>query len=172
MIFLLILWVAVIWVVVLYLVGYLLTFFIKPKWIRHVAGLVVLMSLFTWPLRDEMEGEKEFEALCKTGGVYQISPSAVGKKFDLSFSSTALKPLSGFVRPVEETTIIYTDVASGEVIATAKGYSAKGGWLVRKGWLRNSGGGDGAFLGRDQCFPPSNLEQELRLTAIKNKVVN
>ncbi len=172
MIFLLILLAIAVWIVVLYGAGYFLTFFIKPKWIRHVIGLAVLVSLFTLPLRDEMEGEKEFEALCKTGGVYQIAPSAVGKKFDLRYSSTALKPLSGFLRPVEETTIIYTDVASGEVIATAKGFIAKGGWLVQKGWLRNSGGGDGAFLGRDQCFPPSTLEQELRLTAIKNRVVN
>ena len=172
MIFLLILLAIVLWVVVLYGAGYFLTFFIKPKWIRHVIGLAVLVSLFTLPLRDEMEGEKEFEALCKAGGVYQIAPSAVGKKFDLQYSATKFKPLTGFIRPVEEKTISYTDVSNGEIVATAKAYLAKGGWLVQKGWLRNSGGGDGAFWGRPQCFPGDTEGQSLPLHSITNKVVN
>jgi hypothetical protein len=131
-----------------------------------------MISLFTLPLRDEIKGAQEFEALCKTGGVYQISPNAVGKKFDLKYSSSGYTNLSGYSRPVEEKTISYIDVATGEVVATAKAYLAKGGWIVRQGWLRNSGGGDGALIGRPQCFPPSDADQERRLQAVTNKILN
>lgn len=172
MIFLLILLAIAVWIVVLYGAGYFLTFFIKPKWIRHVIGLAVLVSLFTLPLRDEMEGEKEFEALCKTGGVYQIAPSAVGKKFDLKSNYSENKKLSGYARPVEEISIVFSDIATGSEVATAKAYIAKGGWLVQRGWLKNSGGGDGAFLGRPQCFPWGDKEQALRIEAITNKRIN
>lgn len=157
------------WAAALYFSAYLLTFFIPKKWIRQMIGAVAVVSLFTLPLRDEIKGAEEFEALCKTGGVYQISPNAVGKKFDLQFSATTYTPLSGYSRPVEEATISYADITTGEVMATAKTYVAKGGWLVRQGWLKNSGGGDGAFLGRPQCLPSD--EEAARLQAITNKAV-
>ena len=160
------------WAATLFFLTYFLTFFIPKKWIRAAIGVIAMIGLFTLPLRDEIKGAEEFEALCKTGGVYQISPNAVGKKFDLRYSSSDYKKLSGHSRPVEEKTIAYTDIASGEVVATAKAYFAGGGWLVRRGWLMNSGGGDGAFLGRPQCFPPPDVEQERRLQAITNKLVN
>ena len=169
---LLLLLVGGLWGAVLYFSAYFLTFFIPKKWIRQVIGTVAVIGLFTLPMRDEIKGAQEFEALCRVGGVYQISPNAIGKKFDLKYSSTAIKKIEGFTRPVEEITISYTDAISGEVVATGKAYIAKGGWLVRHGLLRNSGGGDGAFSGRPQCFPPSNAEQETRLQAITNKVIN
>lgn len=165
------------WGATLFFSAYFLTFFIPKKWIRQVIGTVAVIGLFTLPVRDEIKGAEEFEALCKAGGVYQISPKAIGKKFDLKFSATKNKKLEGFTRPVEEITISYTDVASGEVVATAKAYIAKGGWLVQKGWIRNSGGGDGALNGRPQCFPDDGLNQEdvtqvRRLRAITNKIID
>lgn len=163
---LLLLLVGGLWGATLFFSAYFLTFFIPNKGIRLVIGLVAMIGLFTLPLRDEIKGAEEFEELCKTGGVYQISPNAVGKKFDLKFSATQYTALVGYSRPVEEATISYTDTATGEVIATAKAYVAKGGWLVRQGFLRNSGGGDGALLGRPQCLP-SETEGN-RLAAIAN----
>ncbi len=169
---LLVLAVLLFWGLILFSAGYYLTFWIRKKWIRMVVGLVVLLALFTLPIRDELKGKEEFEGLCKSGGVYQISPKAVGKKFDLMYRSTDFTRLAGYVRPIEESTISYTDVATGEVVATAKAYVAKGGWLVRHGLLKNSGGGDGAIWGRPQCFPPVSAREQARLRDITNKVVN
>lgn len=166
---LLILLVLGLWGATLYFSAYYLTFFIQKKWIRQLIGAVTVVALFTLPVRDEIKGSEEFEALCKSGGIYQISPKAIGKKFDLKFSATEYKPLPGYSRPVEEATISYTDVATGEVVATAKAYGAKGGWIVQRGWMRNSGGGDGALIGRPQCSPSE--AEGIRLAAIANKFV-
>ena len=166
---LLLLLAGALWGVTLFASTYFVTYFIPSKWVRAGLGVVATIGLFTLPLRDEIKGAEEFEALCKTGGVYQISPNAIGKKFDLKFNATEYKALGGYSRPVQEATISYTDVATGEVVATAKVYLAKGGWLVQRGWLMNSGGGDGAFLGRPQCSP-SEAEGH-RLNAIANKFV-
>ena len=167
---LLILVVGGLWGGALFLGAYLLTFFIPNKWIRAAIGVVAMIALFTLPMRDEIKGAEEFEALCKKGGVYQISPNAVGKTFDLKSSDTGYSKLNGYTRPVEEMTVVYTDVKTGEVVATVKAYFAGGGWLVRHGLLKNSGGGDGAFLGRPQCFPSD--QETARLQALTNKVAN
>ena len=167
-----ILFVLAVWVSLLFVFGYVLTFPLKKRWIRVTAGVAVAVVLFTLPMRDEIKGKEEFEALCRVGGVYQISPQADGKKFDLKSSYSEKMPLTGYARPVEEVIVTYTDIATDEVVATAKAYIAKGGWLVRRGWLMNSGGGDGAFLGRPQCFPGDSPEQAHRLHAITNKIVN
>ena len=169
---LLILLAGSLWGAILFFTAYLLTFFISKRWIRAAIGFIAVFGLFTLPMRDEIKGAQEFEALCKAGGVYQISPNAVGKKFDLRYSSTEKKKLEGLTRPVEEMTISYADVATGEVVATGKAYIAKGGWLVQHRLLMNSGGGDGAFIGRPQCFPPADAEQERRLQAVTNKIIN
>lgn len=161
-----------VWGALLYNFGYYASFAVQRKWVRQLIGAVTTACLFTLPINDEIAGAKEFEALCKLGGGYQIAPNAVGKKFDLKYSSTKFKPMQGFARPVEEKIISYTDVSSGEIGATAKAYQAKGGWLVQRGWLRNSGGGDGAFLGRDQCFPGAIPGEALRLKAITNKIID
>lgn len=169
---LLILLVGGLWAATLFLLAYFLTFFIPNKGIRAAIGVVAMIGLFTLPMRDEIKGAEEFEALCKTGGVYQISPNAVGKKFDLKYRSTDSKSLSGVIRPVDEMTISFTDIATGEVVATGKAYIAKGGWLVRHRLLMNSGGGDGAFLGRPQCFPGDIPGQAGRIHAITRKIVD
>lgn len=166
---LLILLAGALWAAVLFFAAYWLTFFIPKKWVRVVIGFVTVPALFTLPMRDEIKGAEEFEALCKVGGIYQISPNAVGKKFDLRFSATDYKALRGYTRPIEEATISYTDVQTGEVVATAKAYVAKGGWLVQQGLLRNSGGGDGALWGRAQCLPSE--AEGYRLSAVANKFV-
>ena len=161
-----------IWGAALFAAGYFLTFWIKKKWIRVVIGVAVTAGLFTLPVRDEIKGQEEFEALCKAGGIYEISPNAAGKKLDLIYSSTEFRRLTGYTRPIEESTITYTDVATGETVASAKAYLAKGGWLVRHGWLKNSGGGDGALWGRPQCFPPASAQEQARLRDITYKVMN
>ena len=158
-----------VWGVVLFSAGYFLTFWIKKKWIRALIGVTVVAALFTLPVRDEIKGQEEFEALCKAGGVYQISPKAEGKKFDLLFSATAYKNLAGYARPVKEATTSYVDAASGEVVATAKAYVAGGGWLVQKKIIALSST-DGPLIGRSQCFPPDS--EEIRRQQITNKVIN
>jgi hypothetical protein len=169
---LLMLLVFVCWGAVLYFSGYYLTFFIAKKRIRKIVGAITAVALFTLPVWDEIKGAQEFEALCKAGGVYQISADAAGKKFDLKYSSTESTSLAGVIRPVKEKTISYIDVATGEVIAVAKAYSAGGGWLVRALGRNPLTGGTESLLGRDQCFPPLDVEQERRLQAIANKVIN
>ncbi len=131
MIFLLILLAIVLWVVVLYGAGYFLTFFIKPKWIRHAIGLAVLVSLFTLPLRDEMEGGKEFRKLCRDSAAMQIMQTEPGKKFDLRYSITDGSMLKDFALPIQEHFTKYTDASTGQVIATGKTYTLYGGRIVR-----------------------------------------
>lgn len=155
------------WGLTLYFVTYIATFALSRKWLRHSLSVVVTIALFTLPVRDEIKGAEEFEALCRTGGVYQIAPDAVGKVFDLKSSDTGYKKLNGYARPVEQMTITYTDTKTGSIIASTNAYFARGGWLVQNGLLKNSAGGDGALIGRPQCFP-SDLEAA-RLQAITNK---
>ena len=169
---LLLLLAGALWGGALFVSGYFLTFFIPNKGIRAGIGAIALIGLFTLPMHDEVKGAEEFEALCKTGGAYQISPNAIGKKFDLKYSSTENKRLAGYIRPVDERTISYTDVTTGALVATAKAYSAGGGWLVRILGVNPMSGGTGSLVGRAQCYPPSNVEQEFRLRAITNKIVN
>lgn len=166
---LIVLLILCIWGALLYNFGYYASFAVKRKWVRQVIGAAVTLGLFTLPLNDEIAGAKEFEALCNSGGAYQIAPSAFEKKFDLKSNYSENKKLSGYSQPVEEIAIVFSDIATGNEIATAKAYVAKGGWLVQRGWLKNSGGGDGAFLGRPQCFP-SETEGN-RLSAVVNKFV-
>jgi hypothetical protein len=174
---LLIFLVFVCWVAVLYFFGYYLGFFIPKKWIRKMIGVITAVAFFTLPVWDEIKGAQEFEMLCRAGGVYQISPDAAGKKFDLKYSSTESKSLTGFARPVKEETITYTDVATNAVIVTGKAYSAGGGWLVRTLGRNPITGGTGSLIGRDQCSPNSGKTQDdvvqfRRLRAVTNKVVN
>jgi hypothetical protein len=158
-----------IWGALLFGVSYFLTFWIGNKWIRAVIGVAVMASLFTLPVRDELKGREEFEALCKAGGVYQISPKAAGKKFDLVFSATEYKSLPGYARPVKEAITSYSDAASGEVVATAKVYVAGGGWLVQKKVIALTST-DGPLIGRSQCFPPDS--EEWRRQQITNQVMS
>lgn len=46
--------------------------------------------------------------------------------------------------------------AAEQISRNAESYIAKGGWLVQQGGLKNSGGDDGAFWGRPQCFHPND----------------
>jgi hypothetical protein len=161
--------VSLLWGALLFLTGYVLTFWIKKRWIRALIGLAVLAALFTLPVRDEIKGQEEFEALCRAGGVYQISPKAEGKKFDLLFTATEYTNLAGYSRPVKEATTSYVDAVSGEVVATAKVYVAGGGWLVQKKIIVLSST-DGPLIGRSQCFPPDS--EEIRRQKITNKVIN
>jgi hypothetical protein len=158
-----------VWAIVLFVAGYLLSFWVKRPWIRTLVGVVAVSALFTLPFRDEIRGAEEFEALCKAGGVYQISPAASGKKFDLLYSSTPFKQLAGYTRPIKEATFTYADATSGEVIASAKAYVAGGGWLVQKKLFALTST-DGPLLGRSQCFPPDS--EEVRRQQITNRVLN
>lgn len=110
--------------------------------------------------------------MCKTGGVYQIAPEAIGKKFDLKSSYSDRKALQGYTRPVDQETQSYTDNATGQIVATAYIYFAKGGWLVRNGWLPAMSGGQGPLFGRSQCFPGDVPEQAASRQAITRKIIN
>jgi hypothetical protein len=161
-----------IWTAVLYNAGYYLSGFVQRKWIRQLVGVAAVIGMTTLALWDEVRGVQEFEQLCKKGAIYQIAPDAVGKKFDLKSSYSDYKKIPGLTRPVEEKTITYTDVTTGEVKATGTAYFAKGGWMIRRGFLKDSSGGDGPLFGRPQCFPWGNTEQALRIEAITNKRIN
>lgn len=158
-----------IWGSLLFSAGYFLAARIKKRWIRAAIGVAVLGVFFTLPILDELKGQQEFEALCKSGGIYKILPNAEGKKFDLLYSSTDFKRLAGYARPVDEKTVTYSDAASGEVIATAKAYAAGGGWLVQKRIIALSST-SGPLFGREQCFPPD--QEEARRQRITNRVLN
>lgn len=160
------------WGASLYFASYYLTFFIQAKRTRVLISITTMVLLFAVPVWDEIKGRTEFEALCKTGGVYQISPNAVGKKFDLKYSSSEHTNVSGQIRPVVEHTIFYTDVVTGAVVVTGKAYSAGGGWLVRAIGVNPTSGGTGPLIGRFQCFPDDSVEQARRLNAVINKVIN
>ncbi|MGB9151377.1 MAG: hypothetical protein WCB36_14155 [Burkholderiales bacterium] len=156
------------WALVLFCLGYFLSFPIKHKGIRLVIGILVAVFCYQLPVRDELKGKEEFEALCKTGGVYQISPKAEGKKFDLISQGSPKKRLSGFSIPIEEMNITYTDAATGEVIATVNAYFAKGGWLVQHGFGLMSQ--TNPLFVRSQCFPSD--KEAARIQRITNKIVN
>jgi hypothetical protein len=143
--------------------------FVGKKWLRAAIGVIVMVTLFTFPVRDELKGMDEFEALCARGGVYDIPKSAEGKAFDLAFQATPYKSLSGYALPIREKTISFVDVASGEVVAAAKVYAVSGGWLVQKKILALTST-NGPLLGRSDCRPPDS--EEVRLQKITNKMVN
>jgi hypothetical protein len=156
------------WAAVLFSIGYFLSFPIKHKGIRFAIGVLVTVLLFTLPIRDELKGKEEFEALCKNNAVFVISPRAEGKQFDLKVSSSPLKPLTGYSRPVSESTIWYTDAATGEVMATGKSYQASGGWLVQhKVYLTSQ---TGPLLGRSDCSALTDAPDR-EVKAITNNLV-
>jgi hypothetical protein len=140
-----------VWVVVLYGAGYFFTFFIKPKWIRHVIGLAVLVSLFTLPLRDEMEGAKEFRKLCEDSAAMQIMQIESGKKFDLRYSITDGSMLKNFSLPIQEHFTKYTDASTEQVIATGKTYTLHGGRLVRFLGGNPMGAGNKPLMSESTC---------------------
>jgi hypothetical protein len=164
-----ILFVLAVWCAVLYNVGYYLFFFIQPKWLQRLVAIMAVFGLSTLAFWDELKGKEEFELLCKAGGVYQIAPNAFGKKFYLNYNSSNEMELTGYIRPVYVKNITYTDRSTGEVIATAKAYLAKGGWLSRRVGIPDTSGGSGPLLGRSQCFPDDSLEQVLLLREITNQ---
>lgn len=168
----------------LLILGVLIAWFMTAKWLagqathrmavgipRYSARAVLTAVLFVAPVADEILGVYQFEALCATGGVYQIAPEAQGKKFDLLYGSTPNKKLTGYVRPVEEMTITYTDVTTDKVVASAKAYVAHGGWLVRTLGFSTSST-SGPLMSRSQCFPGDVPEQARRQQAITNKILN
>jgi hypothetical protein len=158
-----------VWGAFLFYFGYYTSFFGGKKWLRAAIGVIVMVTLFTFPVRDELKGMDEFEALCARGGVYDIPKSAEGKAFDLAFQATPYKSLSGYALPIREKTISFVDVASGEVVAAAKVYAVSGGWLVQKKILALTST-NGPLLGRSDCRPPDS--EEVRLQKITNKMVN
>ena len=169
---LIILLVLCIWSAALYTAGYYASYAVQRKRVRQLIGGVAVIGITTLVLWDEVRGTQEFEQLCKTGGVYQIAPEAVGKKFDLKYTSTEKAALQGTVRPVEEVSIAYIDVATGNAVATAKAYLARPGWLVRNRWLPSPSGGAAPLFGRSQCFPGDESGQSKPLHAITNKILN
>lgn len=169
MLLLLLILLSLIWGAVLFFLGYAASFFLKTKWLRYVSGLVVVLLLFTVPIRDELSGAKEFEDLCAHGGIYSIPKDAEGKKFDLMYRSTPYENISGYSRPVRVKTISFVDAASGQAMAVAKAYSAGGGWLVQKKIFVLTST-DGPLIGRSECLPAES--EEIRRQKITNKLVN
>lgn len=166
----LILIVFALWGALLFSVGYYGTFFLNSRSIRLGVGIIATALLITLPLWDELSGAAEFEEICRTNAVFKIAPDANGRRFDLKYEQSPSRPLQGHSRPIEEATITYTDVATNEVVAIGKAYFAKGGMLVKRRLIANSGGGDGAFIGRPQCFPAG--DERAKVQAITNKLVN
>ena len=156
------------WTLVVFGLGHFLSFPIQNKTTRKKIGLWVAVLLFFLPILDELKGVQEFESLCKNNAVFEISPKAEGKKFDLKVSSSPLKPLTGYSRPVSESTIWYTDAASGDVMATGKQYATTGGWLVQhKVYLMSQ---TGPLIGRGHCDPPD--EEYRKLHTITQKILD
>ena len=161
MIALIVLLILGLWSALLYNAGFYASFAIPRKWVRQLMGIVAVVGGTALALWDEVKGVQEFEQLCKTGGVYQIAPEAIGKKFDLKYTSTDQISMLGTIRPVEEISIAY--------VATAKAYLARPGWLVRNHWLPSPSGGSAPLFGRPQCFP--NMEEGNRLKVIASKFI-
>lgn len=169
---LIILLVLGIWRALLYNAGYYAGFAIERKWIRQLVGVTSVIALTTLVLWDEIVGTREFERICAAGNVYQIAPEAVGKKFDLKSRYTDRLSVQDTVRPIEQENIAYIDVATGAVMATSKAFFAKGGWMIRNGFLIDPSGGKGPLFGRSQCFPWGVKDQQIRLDLITNKRVD
>lgn len=161
-----------VWSALLYNAGYYASFAIERKWFRQLVGVSVVITVTALMLWDEIKGTQEFERLCAAGGVYQIAPGAVGRKFDLKYTSTDSFAVQATVRPIDQKNIAYTDVSTGAVMATGKAFFAKGGWMIRNGWLTDPSGGRGPLFGRSQCFPGDEPGQAKPLHAITNKVLN
>ena len=148
---LIVLLILCIWGALLYNFGYYASFAVKRKWVRQVIGAAVTLGLFTLPINDEIAGAKEFEALCKSGGAYQIAPEAKGKKFDLKYSEIEGRMLKDHSLPIQEYFTKITDASSGQVLATGKTYTLLGGRLVRFLGGNPMGTGNKPLLSESTC---------------------
>ncbi|MGA8514217.1 MAG: hypothetical protein WB821_05530 [Burkholderiaceae bacterium] len=157
-----------IWCALFYNAGFYASFAIQRKWVRQLIGAVSVIGITTLVLWDEVKGAREFDRLCLSARTFQISPQDEGRKFEVQFMRSKKTPLQGYWRPVEEHLDTYTEVASGKVIATGKGYTAKGGWLVRALGRNPLNGSDGALIGRSFCYPSKHEDQVRRLRAMIN----
>ena len=157
-----------IWSVALYYLGYRLSWFVSKKWARQLVGVTAVIGVTTVVLWDEIQGAKEFEILCVSARKFEIAPSDEGKKFEVRFSRSNKKNLQGYTRPIEEHIDTYTEMTTGRVIATGKGYVAKGGWLVRTLGKNPFNGSPNALLGNSFCYPSKYEDQVQRLRAMIN----
>jgi hypothetical protein len=139
---------------------------------RKTVAAVAAALLAPLPIVDEVVGAWQFSELCAIESRYEISPATLGRRFDLRYSSTEPTARPSGIRPIDQKTITFTDVATGEVLATGPAFFAHGGWLVRRLGFPSSGGGKGPLIGRQQCFPGDSASQAARMHSITNRIVN
>lgn len=159
------------WAAFLYGVSYVCLARFKSRHARKTAAAFIAAVLVPLPIVDEIVGAWQFSELCAAESKYAISPATLGRRFDLRQGSTGPTARSGSVRPLDQMTITFTDVATGEVVATGPAFIAKGGWLVQH-LGSPTGANDSPLLGRQQCFPSSSMPQAAQLRSITNKIVN
>jgi hypothetical protein len=158
-----------IWSTLLYNAGYYLSGFLQPKWLRQFVGVVTVVGVTTLALWDEVIGVQEFEQLCKSAQVFQISPEAEGKKFKVLFSRTEDDSVPRSWRPTWHYVATYKDADTDQIIATGNGYRTRGGWLVRQLGMNPLAGGDNsALLGPSYCYPSMYPGQVQKLRAMIN----
>ena len=164
---LIILLVLAIWSGLLYHAGYYAGFAIGQRWIRQALGVAVVISVTTLVFWDEIQGAKEFEALCNSAKGFEIAPNTSGKKFNLEVSSSDGVILVGNIRPIREYVVKFNDRATGKLVAYGKGYSAQGGRLVRMLGKHPINGGQSALFGKTDCSPYSqSAEAHKRINSL------
>lgn len=114
---------------------------------RAAAGVTAFAILLALPVVDEIIGGFQLRALCREGAVARYDEDSLrGKTVRMrlepnpdvpSVMQTPTRRVEALI-PIEERTIDYLDLHSGQILLSYKAFSAKGGVLIRTLGISNT----------------------------------
>jgi len=120
---------------------------IKAGTKRAAVGIVAFALLLPLPVVDEIIGGFQLRAFCREGAVARYDEEKLrGRTVRMrlepnpdvpSVMQTPTRRVGAFI-PIEERTIDYLDVESGQVLLSYKAFRAKGGVLIRTLGISNA----------------------------------
>jgi hypothetical protein len=114
---------------------------------KFIVQLTLFIALLALPVADEIIGGRQLAELCKPENIgLKIDAEKIRGKAVIATSDHAVHIDAAI--PITEQTFKYIDPVSREVLASYKGYSARGGWFIR---MIGSETGNPITMGRSGC---------------------
>lgn len=116
-----------------FIVASLVPVIVRPMrsgFLKVFGGVIVFSTLLVSPLLDDIAGGFQFRAICEKGGGIIYDADKVRGKTVL-WTARSNKKMDHTIVPIEESSIAWVDVSSGEKLIEYREYHALGGWLSR-----------------------------------------
>lgn len=99
--------------------------------VSMLVTVIAFAALAALPFADELAGRWQFARLCQAEAVAWAGPGAT--QVTAAGSESTFSTRKGFVFTIQQESVRYTDVSSGQVFYTMVGFSTPGGALMRLG---------------------------------------